>query len=178
MFTYFYSAAYRLHQFVKLLCQIFIKRLHLERYNTKKGCHTPIENRLSDSNIEEFIFGLKPVIFHMMSNEEFDDERNIVFNILSTIRPDLIVPTLLEKLKKSMNMSLTEPHRLTACLATLKCCSRPLVENYPIEIIQILKDVIPGIDINDVWKSRDILSLMNSLLEMIWIIDFSGSDIK
>ena len=114
----------------------------------------------------------------MMSNEEFDDERNIVFNILSTIRPDLIIPTLLEKLKNSMNMSLTEPHRLTACLATLKCCSRPLVENYPIEIIQILKDVIPGIDINDVWKSRDILSLMNSLLEMIWIIDFSGSDIK
>ena len=163
---------------MKLLCHFLIKRLHFERYNTKKGCHTPIENRLSDSNIEEFIFGLKPVIFHMMSNEKFDDERSIVFNILSTIRPDLIIPTLLEKLKNSMNMSLTEPHRLTACLATLKCCSRPLVENYPIEIIQILKDVIPGIDINDVWKSRDILSLMNSLLEMIWIIDFSGSDIK
>ena len=136
-----------------------------------------MNKRLSDSDIEEFILCLKPVMFHMMFNEKFDYTSKPVFNILSTIRPDLVIPTLLEKFKSSI-VSLTESHSLKSCLVTLKHCSRPLVENYPIEIIQILKDVIPGIDINDVWKSRDILSLMNSLLEMIWIIDFSGSDIK
>ena len=98
-----------------------------------------MDKRLSDSDIEEFILCLKPVIFHMMFNEKFNYSIKPVFNILSTIRPDLVIPTLLEKFKSSI-LSLTESHSLKACLVTLKHCSRPLVENYPMEVIQILKD--------------------------------------
>ena len=172
------QSATTLHGFIDWLCEHFIKRLHSERYDTKRTCKTPIEKRLTDSDVENFILGLKPVIFHMVFNEEFDGERHVVFNSLSTIRPDLIIPTLIEKFKNSMDTSMTEPHRFTACLATLRSCSRPLVENYPLEVIQILKDIIPGIDINDIWKSRDILALVNNFLEMIWLIDFSGSETK
>ena len=172
------QSAATLHLFINWLCEDFIKRLHSERYDTKRTCTTPIEKRLTDSDVENFILGLKPVIFHMIFNEEFDSERHYVFNSLSFIRPDLIIPTLLEKFKTSMDTSMTEPHRFTACLATLRSCSRPLVENYPLEVIQVLKDIIPGIDINDIWKSSDILLLVNSFLEMIWLIDFSGSETK
>ena len=167
-----------LHLFINFLCENFIKRLHNERYDTKRTCATPIEKRLTDSDVENFILGLKPVIFHMIFNEEFDSERHYVFNNLSIIRPDLIIPTLLEKFKNSMDTSMTEPHSFKACLATMRSCSRPLVENYPLEVIQILKVIIPGIDINDIWKSSDILLLINSFLEMIWLIDFSGSQTK
>jgi proteasome activator subunit 4 len=167
-----------LHAFINFLCENFIKRLHSERYDTKRTCTTPIEKRLTDSDVENFILGLKPVIFHMIFNEEFDSERHDVFNSLSTIRPDLIIPALLEKFKNSMDTSMTEPHSFKACLATMRSCSRPLVENYPLEVIQILKIIIPGIDINDIWKSSDILLLINSFLEMIWLIDFCGSQTK
>ena len=150
-----------------------MRRLNFERYNKKWECPTPIGQRLSDSDIEEFILCLKPVMFHMMFNEKFDYTSKPVFNILSTIRPDLVIPTLLEKFKSSI-VSLTESHSLKSCLVTLKHCSRPLVENYPMEVIQILKDIIPGIDINDIWKTNDILSLIKSIFEMIWLIDFNG----
>ena len=166
-----------LHLFINFLCENFIKRLHNEKYDTKRTCETPIEKRLTDSDVENFILGLKPVIFHMIFNEEYSD-RHYVFNSLSAIRPDLIIPTLLEKFKNSMDTSMTEPHRFTACLAIMRSCSRPLIENYPLEVIQILKVIIPGIDINDIWKSSDILLLVNSFLEMIWLIDFSGSETK
>ena len=171
-----YHTANNLHQFISVLCDRFIRRLHIERYDKKWSCHSPLEKRLTDTDIEEFILGLKPVIFHMIFNR-YRSEHNIVFNTLSTIRPDLIIPTLIKKFKTSLNSSTTEPHKLTACLATLRVCSRPLVENYPLEVIQILKDIISGITINDIWKSQDILALVNSLLEMIWPIDFSGSEV-
>jgi proteasome activator subunit 4 len=172
------QSANNLHLFIICLCEYFIRRLHNERYDTKRKCATPVEKRLTDSDVENFILGLKPVIFHIIFNEEFDSERHYVFNSLSTIRPDLIIPTSLEKFKNSMDTSMTEPHSFTACLATLRSCARPLVENYPLEVIQILKHIIPGIDINDIWKSSDILLLVNSFLEMIWLIDFSGSETK
>ena len=95
-----------------------------------------------------------------------------VFNVLSMIRPDLIIPPLLERLQ-SASESLTEPHRFTACLATLSSCSRPFVEKYPLDVIRILNVIVPGININDIWKSTDIFILMSDLLEMIWLIDFS-----
>ena len=114
-----------LHAFINFLCENFLKRLHNERYNTKRTCKTPTEKRLTDSDVENFILGLKPVIFHMVFNEEFDSERHDVFNSLSTIRPDLIIPTLLKKFKNSMDTSMTEPHSFKACLATMRSCSRP-----------------------------------------------------
>ena len=33
--------------------------------------------------------------------------------------------------------------------------------------------IVPGININDIWKSTDIFILLSDLLEMIWLIDFS-----
>ena len=64
-------------------------------------------------------------------------------------------------------------YRFTACLATLSACSRPFVENYPLDVIKILTVIVPGININDIWKSTDIFILLSDLLEMIWLIGMS-----
>ena len=143
----------------------------LERYNEKWESKTPVDKRLTDEDVEHFIKSLLPVAFHMLFNP-YDEERKSVFNVLSMIRPDLIIPPLLERLQ-SASESLTEPHRFTACLATLSSCSRPFVEKYPLDVIRILNVIVPGININDIWKSTDIFILMSDLLEMIWLIDFS-----
>ena len=145
--------------------------MHLERYNEKWESKTPIERRLTDEDVEHFIKSLNPVMFHVLYNP-FDDDRKSIFNSLATIRPDLVLPSLLERLQNASE-SLTEPHRFTACLATLSSCSRPLVENYPLEVIKVITVIVPGININDIWKSTDIFILLSDLLEMIWLIDFS-----
>ena len=143
----------------------------MERYNEKWESKTPMDKRLTDDEVEHFIKSLLPIIFHILYNP-YEEERKTIFNTLATIRPDLIIPPLLEKLHIASE-SLTEPHRFTACLATLSACSRAFVENYPIEVIKVINVIVPGININDIWKSTDIFILLSDLLEMIWLIDFS-----
>ena len=94
-----------------------------------------MEKRLNDDEVEHFIKSLLPIIFHVLYNP-YEEERKSIFNALATIRHDLIIPPLLEKLQ-SASESLTEPHRFTACLATLSACSRPFVENYPLDVIKV-----------------------------------------
>jgi len=68
------------------------------------------------------------------------------------------------------------------------------VENYPIEVIRLpevkpfyytieqsfdlhfrlFNALLPGIDVNDMYKSTDIFVLFSDLLEMVWVVDFSG----
>ena len=33
--------------------------------------------------------------------------------------------------------------------------------------------MLPGIDVNDIWKCADNFILMSDLLEVIWVVDFS-----
>lgn len=129
-------AAEALHMFVHNLCTSFVYRLHLERHNDKWPSKTPEDMKLSDEDVDHFVQSLIPVVFHILYNP-YDDERKHIFNILSTIRPELIIPPLLERLQNASE-SLTEPHRFTACLASLSACSRPLVENYPLDVIKVI----------------------------------------
>ena len=41
------------------------------------------------------------------------------------------------------------------------------------DVIKVITVIVPGININDIWKSTDIFILLSDLLEMIWLIDFS-----
>ena len=143
----------------------------MERYNEKWECTTPVDKRLTDEEVDTFIKTLIPVVFNILFSD-YEDERKTIFNVLSTIHPDMIIPPLLDRLQ-SASESMTEPHRFTACLATLSACSRPFVENYPSEVIKILSKIVPGINVNDIWKSGDIFILISDLLEMIWLVDFS-----
>ena len=102
-------ASEALHTFIHNLCNGFIYRLHLERYNDKWESKTPIEKRLTDEDVDHFVQSLIPVVFHILYNP-FEEERKAIFHSLATIRPDLIIPPLLERLQ-SASESLTEPHR-------------------------------------------------------------------
>jgi hypothetical protein len=83
-----------------------------------------------------------------------------------------VTAIILASLRKCLSES-NLSYRFTACLATLSACSRPFVENYPLDVIKVLTVIVPGININDIWKSTDIFILLSDLLEMIWLIDFS-----
>ena len=161
-----------LHNFISLLCSFYIRRVHIERYNLKWKSKTPPDKRLTDEDITHFVTKLLPITFHILYNSFSDDRRN-VFNVLATLRPHLVIPKLVEKLNESAQ-TLTEPHRFRACISTVSAISRSLVENYPIEVINILNILLPGIDVNDIWKSFEIFVLLSDLLDMVYMIDFSN----
>ena len=161
-----------LHNFISLLCSFYIRRVHIERYNLKWKSKTPPDKRLTDEDITHFVTKLLPITFHILYNSFSDDRRN-VFNVLATLRPSLVIPKLIEKLNESAQ-TLTEPHRFRACISTVSAISRSLVENYPIEVINILNILLPGIDVNDIWKSFEIFVLLSDLLDMVYMIDFSN----
>ena len=143
-----------------------------ERHNLKWKSKTPPDKRLTDEDITHFVTKLLPITFHILYNSFSDDRRN-VFNVLATLRPSLVIPKLIEKLNESAQ-TLTEPHRFRACISTVSAISRSLVENYPIEVINILNIRLPGIDVNDIWKSFEIFVLLSDLLDMVYMIDFSN----
>ena len=159
-----------LHNFISLLCSFYIRRVHIERHNLKWKSKTPPDKRLTDEDITHFVTKLLPITFHILYNSFSDDRRN-VFNVLATLRPSLVIPKLIEKLNESAQ-TLTEPHRFRACISTVSAISRSLVENYPIEVINILNILLPGIDVNDIWKSFEIFVLLSDLLDMVYMIDF------
>ena len=161
-----------LHNFISLLCSFYIQRVHIERYNLKWKSKTPPDKRLTDDDITHFVAKLLPITFHILYNDFSDDRRN-VFNVLATLRPSQVIPKLIEKLNESAQ-TLTEPHRFRACISTVSAISRSLVENYPIEVINILNILLPGIDVNDIWKSFEIFVLLSDLLDMVYMIDFSN----
>ena len=161
-----------LHNFISLLCSFYIQRVHIERYNLKWKCKSPPDKRLTDEDITHFVTKLLPITFHILYNDFSDDRRN-VFNVLATLRPSLVIPKLIEKLNES-SQTLTEPHRFRACISTVSAISRSLVENYPIEVINILNILLPGIDVNDILKSFEIFVLLSDLLDMVYMIDFSN----
>lgn len=72
----------------------------------------------------------------------------------------------------------SSPSRFTACVTALSACARPLCENYPIEVMKILSVLLPGIDVNDIWKCTDNFILMSDLLEGIYLVDFSSPEMR
>ena len=49
----------------------------------------------------------------------------------------------------------------------------PLIRLYPARALDLLHSLLPGIDVNDIWKCTDIFVLMSDLLEMIPLTDVS-----
>jgi len=160
-----------LHLFISNLTNQFISRVHKERYNTKWECKVRPEKRLSDAEIKEFVGAVKPIAFHVLYNSYEDEARN-VFTNLSQLQPEMIIPDLVDKLTTASE-SLTEPHRFHACIQALSAAAGPLMRNFPEKAIDLLHVLLPGIDVNDIWKCTDIFVFLSDVLEMMPVADLT-----
>lgn len=85
-------------------------------------------------------------------------EASIAFHQLAQLRPELVIPPILERLYSALD-TVTEPHRLTAALQCLVSVIRPLVsggEAYPegpCHVLPLLMACLPAIDPNDIRKT-------------------------
>jgi len=97
-----------------------------------------------------------------------------VFQSLARLSPSTVIPPLLDRLTVAADF-LTEPHRFHVCVQALSATAGPLVRNYPLKALDLLFSLLPGIDVNDIWKCTDIFVLMSDLLEMMPVANMSDS---
>jgi hypothetical protein len=55
----------------------------------------------------------------------------------------------------------------------LSAAAGPLMRTYPERAIDLLNLLLPGIDVNDIWKCTDIFILMSDLLELMPVADLT-----
>lgn len=69
-----------------------------ERYK-KPSWETPIleTHKLTDAEISTFVASMKPVVFTAMFSKYGSHDSAVALRHLANMRPELIVPTLLEK---------------------------------------------------------------------------------
>ena len=106
----------KLTEFMARLSDTFVKRVHKERYKKPIWGLVPSkENTLSDSDITEFVKSLQQIVFHAMWSRWGVMDAGATLADLSTLRPELILPTLVDRLYAALE-TVTEPHKLTASL--------------------------------------------------------------
>lgn len=170
-----------LHDFLNKLTLLFIRRLHRERYKKPSWeVEVPAHKKLTEEEITAFVKCVQtPAMLTMFSHTGTHDA-GIVFHRLSLLRPEIIVPPLLEQLYTSLE-TMTEPHRLTASLECVVCVARALVKgghHYPegqSHVIPLLLQTLPGIDPNDIKKCMVTFQFIYTLVTLVPFVDCSAA---
>ena len=177
---------------------IFIDSLFRERRIRPFWHFIPVEShRLTENDITDFVNCVKDYVFIAIFNKNYDEEAAEACQYLSVLRPELIIPPLLEKypnislLHQSLSMNcsrhfssienLIEPHRLTSLMNCLKHIARQIVQStsaYPegqTHVLPLLISVLPAIDLNDTDKTFATLDFLETILSLITCVDCSSA---
>ncbi|XP_076047764.1 proteasome activator complex subunit 4-like isoform X2 [Oratosquilla oratoria] len=170
-----------LHDFLNKLASLFIKRLHRERYK-KPSWETPVapEAKLTEEDITAFVKCVQPVAQLAMFSKLGAHDAGSIFHYLSLLRPEIVIPPLLEQLYLSLE-TMTEPHRLTASLQCVSSVARALVKGGkyypegPTHVIPLLMLSLPGIDPNDIKKCMVTFHFISTLITLVPLVDCSAA---
>lgn len=107
-------------------------------------------------------------------------EAGVAFHQLAQLRPELVIPPILERLYSALD-TVTEPHRLTAALQCLVSVARPLVRGGkfypqgPTHVIPLLMASLPAVDPNDLRKTLVTFQLVTTIATLVPIVDCSAA---
>ncbi|XP_050688195.1 proteasome activator complex subunit 4-like isoform X2 [Eriocheir sinensis] len=170
-----------LHDFLNKLSLLFIRRLHRERYKKPSWeVEVPAHKKLTEEDITAFVQCVQTPTMLTMYSHTGTHDAGIVFHRLSLLRPELVIPPLLEQLYSSLETT-TEPHRLTASLECVVCVARALVrggKHYPegqSHVIPLLIQTLPGIDPNDIKKCMVTFQFIYTLVTLVPFVDCSSA---
>ncbi|CAH0756348.1 unnamed protein product [Diatraea saccharalis] len=161
-----------------IMNHLFFPRVRRERENHFKQSwenQTPDSYKLRDEDITEFVkIVLEPTLQAVYSRSGALDI-SIALQNLATLRPAIVVPPLLEKLKTSLT-SLTEPHRVTAAMSAVAAVARPMLRGAdadypegPTHVVPFLLAVLPGLDPNDIKKT---IVTLHFILIFTWMVPY------
>jgi proteasome activator subunit 4 len=170
-----------LYMFLRLLPDIFAKRLHRERREKHLwfAC-VPDEYRLREEDITKFVDSMKDCVFTAIFSKTNSRDAAKAFQSLCFLRPELMLPYLVDNFYLSLK-SLIEPHRFTTILQCFNLVSRELIDynrlcpSLQTHVVQLLIHVLPGIDPSDINKSVITLQFLTIILTSIPIVNCSGA---
>ncbi|XP_062621766.1 LOW QUALITY PROTEIN: proteasome activator complex subunit 4B-like [Saccostrea cucullata] len=159
--------------------KLVVKRIHRERYKKKEWLtEIPADHKLKDSEITRFVKSMQPVVSVSMFSKYGSHDSAVALRHLSNMRPELIIPDLLEKMYPAME-NLIEPHRLIACMNCVVAVSRPMLSArrwYPegrSHVLPLLNLALPGIDPNDFKKCLVTFQMISTFVAQVPIVDCS-----
>lgn len=161
----------KLKVLLKKLPADLIDRLHREQYAKPSWNNTiPPEAKLNDQTITLFVEALIPSVTHSIYGSMH--EVTTALQNLSLIRPQIIVPIILDKLYSTLG-TLEQPHKLTSGMVALISVARATVKETPLDVISLLMSLLPGIDPNDIRKSLVTFQFISSFVSLIPLVDCS-----
>ncbi len=135
---------------------------------------------------------LQPLAIHMMSSEDNwnDTDPFVILQNLASLRPDLVIPDLIQRTFDALK-TVTEPQKLPTSLLALKRVIRLAVKvgkdpripksskfgNIDItsKLIPLLFELLPGIDRNDMNKTKGVLQLISTICTFIPLVNSSNA---
>ncbi|CAF3253224.1 unnamed protein product [Rotaria sp. Silwood2] len=167
--------------FLSMLAQAFVDRVYFERTTDPVWYFNPPEShRLHDEDINNFVNCLKECTFISIFNKYHLDLAAETCHYLSQLRPELIIPSLVELLFSSID-NMTEPYRFTSIITCLTGMTGQIVRqtlNFPqgqTFVLPLLISVLPGIDANDFKKTSVTFQFLNAILMLIACVDCSSA---
>jgi proteasome activator subunit 4 len=157
----------------------------------------PESHRLTEQDITDFVICLKDCAFIAIFTKGHLKEAAKACQYLSMLRPELIVPPIVEKsvviivriesitefhsrLFSSID-SMSEPHRFTSIMTCLASIARQIVRQTSdftqgqTYVLPLLMAVLPGIDSNDFKKTAVTFQFLNAMLMLITCVDCSSA---
>ncbi|XP_070577632.1 proteasome activator complex subunit 4-like isoform X2 [Ptychodera flava] len=169
----------KLQKLVHKLPATFVRRVHRERYKKPTWVHPVKEDfLLTNQDITAFVECLKPSVFLAIFCKSGHLEAAAAIQHLAALRPELIIPLLLEKTYVALQ-SLTEPHQLIATLSCTVSVSKTLLRggkwlpDGPTHLMPLLQLVLPGIDPNDIGKSMVTFQVVSTFVSLVPVVDCS-----
>ncbi|XP_074661309.1 proteasome activator complex subunit 4A-like [Tubulanus polymorphus] len=182
--SYFYPSNFgkytiKLSNFVLFLTKAFVRRLDRERHHKDSWWGRTRDGYcLTEDDITAFVLSVKPALFLLMFGKLGVHMVLGAFQNVVTLRPELIIPSLLEKTYPAME-TLTEHHRLLSCMTCIAAAALPMMKvtaHYSEgrqHILPLLQLSMPGIDPNDPRKSLTTMQFVSLVVALVPIVDCS-----
>ncbi|XP_064602863.1 proteasome activator complex subunit 4-like [Liolophura sinensis] len=173
----------KLNQVLLRLPQAVVRRIHRERYRKPSWEQSiPDSHKMTDDEITRFVLCMRPVALIAIFGKFGSHEAGLALKYLATLRPELIVPPLLERTYPAME-TLTEPHRLISCMTSLVGVAGPMLragkwyKEGPSHILPLLRLSLPGIDPNDFKKCLVTFQMISTFVSLVPLVDCSEANL-
>ncbi|XP_060826320.1 proteasome activator complex subunit 4-like isoform X1 [Bombus pascuorum] len=189
--TYFHPAnnGYWLNILKEILMKLsfyFITRLHKERY-AEPTWETPIpeEYKLTDNHVDAFVKSMLPVTMASIFNKLSVNHASQALQYLATMRPNLVIPYVLDRVSSTLDSLTIESYKLIATLNCMEAIARPMAEGSknvntdytypegPRHILPLLSLLLSSIDPNNPEKCFLAFRLISVYACFIPIVDTS-----
>ncbi|KAK9455374.1 hypothetical protein V1511DRAFT_500283 [Dipodascopsis uninucleata] len=162
-----------LTQLLSCLADFFVLRWNREQSGE---LIVPESRKLTSEIKRQFVLTLKDVVFMGIHSKSGTgaSHASMALQTLAYMEPDIIIPAALEQIYPSMQ-GLVETHRTITSIKILSALSQIMIQNkkYRVHVTALLGLAIPGIDANDLSKTVQSLTFIQSVASYVPLVDLS-----